>query len=65
MNIDPVSQTLGLHAMINPMVSWIWVATAIMGLGGLIAVLPSRREGALARPAEAASLSRDGLSVAR
>jgi cytochrome c-type biogenesis protein CcmF len=47
MNIDPASGTLGLHAMVNPMVGWIWGATALMALGSLVALVPSRRD---ARP---------------
>jgi len=43
MNIDPQQQAVGLHAMINPMVGWIWGATALMGFGGLVALLPGRR----------------------
>jgi cytochrome c-type biogenesis protein CcmF len=42
MNIDPASKTLGLHAMVNPMVGWIWAATALMALGSLVALVPSR-----------------------
>jgi cytochrome c-type biogenesis protein CcmF len=48
MNIDPESQTLGLHAMINPMVGWIWGATAVMGAGGLLAMRSSRQSRAAA-----------------
>jgi len=43
LNIDPDGGTLGLHAMINPMVAWIWLAAAIMALGGLVALVPARR----------------------
>ena len=43
MNIDPASQTVGLLMMINPMVGWIWIATGMMGLGGLVALIPARR----------------------
>jgi cytochrome c-type biogenesis protein CcmF len=43
LNIDPEGGTLGLHAMINPMVGWIWAAAAIMALGGLVALVPARR----------------------
>jgi cytochrome c-type biogenesis protein CcmF len=43
MNIDPVAQTLGLHAMINPMIGWIWGATFLMGLGGVTSLLARRR----------------------
>ena len=56
LNLDPDGKQAGLHAMINPMIVWIWVATGIMGLGGLFALLPSRRaSAALAGPAEAAA----------
>ncbi|MGE0453092.1 MAG: heme lyase CcmF/NrfE family subunit [Vicinamibacteria bacterium] len=54
LNLDPDGRQAGLHAMINPMIVWIWVATGIMGLGGLFALLPSRRaSAALAAPAPA------------
>jgi cytochrome c-type biogenesis protein CcmF len=42
MNVDPQSRTLGLHVLVNPMVGWIWVATAVMALGGFLALVPSR-----------------------
>jgi cytochrome c-type biogenesis protein CcmF len=42
-NIDPDSGTVGLLVLVNPMVGWIWIATAVMALGGLVALLPSRR----------------------
>jgi cytochrome c-type biogenesis protein CcmF len=43
MNVDPERGTLGLLALVNPMVGWIWIATAVMALGGLVALLPPRR----------------------
>jgi cytochrome c-type biogenesis protein CcmF len=43
LNVDPAAQTLGLHAFLNPMVGWIWIATGIMALGGLAALVPPRR----------------------
>jgi cytochrome c-type biogenesis protein CcmF len=52
-NIDPQAGTVGLLVLINPMVCWIWVATAIMALGGLIALVPAFR----AAPAPAPSVS--------
>jgi cytochrome c-type biogenesis protein CcmF len=42
-NIDPVSQRAGLQILINPMVGWIWIATAIIGIGGLMALARGRR----------------------
>jgi cytochrome c-type biogenesis protein CcmF len=42
-NIDPASGTVGLLVLVNPMVAWIWIATAIMALGGLVALVPAWR----------------------
>jgi cytochrome c-type biogenesis protein CcmF len=42
LNIDPARGRLGLLALVNPMVGWIWIATAIMASGGVIALLPVR-----------------------
>jgi cytochrome c-type biogenesis protein CcmF len=53
MNIDPAQGTLGLLAMVNPMVAWIWGAVVVMALGGLAALLPGRR--AAAAPARVES----------
>jgi cytochrome c biogenesis factor len=36
MNIDANSQTVSLMMLITPMVSWIWIAVVMMGVGGLI-----------------------------
>jgi cytochrome c biogenesis factor len=43
MNIDPASQTVSVMMLITPMVSWIWIAVFMMGIGGLIALVPMRR----------------------
>ena len=43
MNIDPNSQTVSVLLLITPMVSWIWIAVFMMGIGGLIALIPMRR----------------------
>jgi cytochrome c biogenesis factor len=40
-NIDPDSGTVGLLVLVKPMVGWIWIATAVMALGGLVALLPA------------------------
>jgi cytochrome c-type biogenesis protein CcmF len=42
-NIDGAAGTVGLLVLVNPMVCWIWIATAIMALGGLIALVPPLR----------------------
>ncbi|MHB0969054.1 MAG: heme lyase CcmF/NrfE family subunit [Thermoanaerobaculia bacterium] len=43
LSIDPRSGTLGLLAIINPMVGWIWFATGMMAFGGFMALLPTRQ----------------------
>ncbi|HET7705492.1 MAG TPA: heme lyase CcmF/NrfE family subunit [Thermoanaerobaculia bacterium] len=43
LNIDQPSQTVGVNIVQTPMVAWIWVAVMLMGLGGLVGVIPSRR----------------------
>ena len=43
MNIDEQRGTVGLLALINPMVTWLWIATGITALGGVVALLPRRR----------------------
>jgi cytochrome c-type biogenesis protein CcmF len=42
MNIDAGRGELGLMAMVNPMVGWIWVAVVVMALGSLVALVPPR-----------------------
>jgi cytochrome c-type biogenesis protein CcmF len=43
MNVDPAGGSVALRVYINPLVGWIWIATGIMALGGLLAVLPPPR----------------------
>jgi cytochrome c-type biogenesis protein CcmF len=57
MNIDPEGGTLGLLAMVNPMVGCLWLATGVMALGGLMALLPSRRRADVLAPAPATTVS--------
>ena len=60
-NIDGAS--VGLLVLINPMVSWIWIATAIMALGGLVALVPSLRSSTAAAPATGtAAVAMEGSS---
>jgi len=42
-NIDLDAGSVGLLVLVNPMVCWIWIATAVMALGGLVALVPSIR----------------------
>jgi cytochrome c-type biogenesis protein CcmF len=43
MNLDTGGQNAGLLLLITPMVSWIWLAVLLMGLGGVIALIPMRQ----------------------
>ncbi|MFI5184140.1 MAG: heme lyase CcmF/NrfE family subunit [Vicinamibacteria bacterium] len=42
LNLDADGGSLSLHALVNPMVAWIWGATALMALGGIVALVPRR-----------------------
>jgi cytochrome c-type biogenesis protein CcmF len=57
-NVDPGRQTLGLHAIVKPMVAWIWGATAVLGLASLLGLLPARRRGEVAVAAAAPAAPR-------
>jgi len=60
-NID--GSSVGLLVLINPMVSWIWIATAIMALGGLVALVPPLRGSRAAAPATGtAAVAMEGSS---
>jgi cytochrome c-type biogenesis protein CcmF len=50
-NIDQAGGTVGLLILVNPMVGWIWFATAVIALGGLMALVPARRPQPAAQPA--------------
>ena len=43
MNLDPSSGRVGVLLIITPLVSWIWFAVLMMGLGGVITLIPMRR----------------------
>ncbi len=43
MNIDPAEQSAAVNVIITPLVGWIWGAVILMGLGGLMALVPAFR----------------------
>ena len=43
MNVDVGNNSVAVMMIITPMVSWIWVAVMLMGVGGLITLIPARR----------------------
>jgi len=42
-NIDPEAGSVGLLVLVNPMVGWIWIATAVIAIGGVLALIPASR----------------------
>ncbi|MEO5760948.1 MAG: heme lyase CcmF/NrfE family subunit [Vicinamibacteria bacterium] len=47
MNIDGETGSVGLLVLVNPLVSWLWIATLIMAIGGTLALFSSVRVGRL------------------
>ena len=47
LNLDAAGGTVGLSASIHPMVSWVWGATFVIALGGLVALAGSLRRSPL------------------
>ena len=43
LSVDPARQTIGLRALVNPMVSWIWAGMILMAIGAIALLLPARR----------------------
>ena len=39
---DPATQAVSLHVFVNPLVVWIWIGGAIVGLGAVFAIWPER-----------------------
>jgi cytochrome c-type biogenesis protein CcmF len=42
-NLDPVSETATVTVYATPLIMWIWVGVIIMGLGGVVALIPHRQ----------------------
>jgi cytochrome c-type biogenesis protein CcmF len=63
MNINPSTGTLGLLAIVKPMVAWIWGATIVMALGGLIALVTTRRAETLTVRVEPAPVITGGYAA--
>jgi cytochrome c-type biogenesis protein CcmF len=41
MNVDSARQSVGVSIIHAPMVVWIWIAVMLMGVGGLVALIPA------------------------
>jgi cytochrome c-type biogenesis protein CcmF len=42
MSIDDSRTSVGLLALVKPMVGWIWIAMVVMALGSVVSLVPSR-----------------------
>ena len=40
---DPATETVSLHLFVNPLVVWIWIGGAVVGIGSAFAIWPDRR----------------------
>ncbi len=40
---DPQTEAVTLHLFVNPLVVWIWIGGAIVGIGSTFAIWPERR----------------------
>ena len=52
LNVDVANQSVGVLIVATPMVGWIWISVIVMGLGGLIALIPARRRVVVASTAD-------------
>jgi cytochrome c-type biogenesis protein CcmF len=47
---DPATSTVTLHALVNPLVVWIWLGGGVVGIGAVFAIWPDRRRVPVAAP---------------
>jgi cytochrome c-type biogenesis protein CcmF len=62
LNVDQAGTTVGVSIVQTPMVVWIWLAVILMGIGGLVGLIPHRRRAAAVHEPAAviASAAREG-----
>jgi cytochrome c-type biogenesis protein CcmF len=51
LNVDLATQSAGVTVVYTPMVMWIWLAVVLMGIGGLVALVPPRVPARVVLPA--------------
>lgn len=57
MNLDPSSNRVGVLLIITPLVGWIWFAVLMMGFGGIVTLIPTRRVIATVVPVESRAVA--------
>ncbi|HUP50187.1 MAG TPA: heme lyase CcmF/NrfE family subunit [Thermoanaerobaculia bacterium] len=60
LNVDRMQQSVGVSMVQTPLVVWIWIAVILMGIGGLVGVIPGRRSAAAAATAGVTLSREDG-----
>jgi cytochrome c-type biogenesis protein CcmF len=65
LNVDAGGGGVAVLALVNPMVGWLWAATALMALGGVVALLPQRTRALTPQPAALAPAAQPELRGAR
>jgi cytochrome c-type biogenesis protein CcmF len=63
MNLDPSGEAVGVNVILTPMVGWIWWAVIVMGLGGVVALVPGARSAAIRAEAKAPMLTGDEVGA--
>ena len=48
-NVDVASQTASITIFLAPMIVWIWISVILMGIGGLVSLIPARQRALAAR----------------
>ena len=51
LSYDPATSTVTLHALVNPLVVWIWLGGGVVGMGAIFAIWPDRRRATAPAPA--------------
>ena len=51
-NVDTASQTSSITVFVAPLIVWIWISVILMGIGGLVSLIPARQARAAVREQE-------------
>lgn len=63
MNVDVPAQSAGVLIIHTPMVGWIWISVIVMGLGGVMALIPTGRRVYAVVPAQAVEIDTEGAAA--
>jgi cytochrome c-type biogenesis protein CcmF len=63
MNVDVPGQSVGVLIIHTPMVGWIWISVIVMGLGGVLALIPTGRRVYAVVPAKTSEIDGEGAAA--